>query len=114
MSRLFLLVAALCFSTYAYAVEPVDADKFGQCLMEHSNEADVENLKMFLVAALQDDTDGIKNRLGQVTATIIRISLSDCGLTVTQFEDPGFQKGATVYGELLGNKVMQDAFEKLK
>lgn len=94
-----------------------DVDKLADCLVQHSAQPESDAMKRVMVAALSDDTPGLKSALSEFSGLLLKLSMSSCGVGLSQLQDPAyaatFQQASSKYGAVLGAKLMQDAFAKL-
>src|SRR5579871_6090545 len=102
--------AALLSSGQAFADK---ADEIGQCLIAHSTPETEAVIKKMLIAALEDDTDALNSTALQLGVQILSNAQANCGLKLSDVNDPSFQKAAGKYGEFLGQKIVGAAFAKL-
>ncbi|MGN6467505.1 MAG: hypothetical protein ACTHLP_18730 [Rhizobiaceae bacterium] len=109
-----MILLALLAGGNAMAAEPVDADQLARCLMSNSGGDETAAIKKMLVAALEDDTTALKTSIGEFGNLLVDLALKKCGISASQFADPNFQAASQKYGVLMGTKIMQDAFAKIK
>lgn len=99
------------------AAQPADADTLAECFVTHSGAQEADAMKRIMVAALSDDTPGLKTSLSDFSGLLLKLALSSCGVGLSQLQDPAygalFQKASSKYGSVLGARLMQDAFAKL-
>ena len=113
--RILSLCCTLFVSaTSTAAQEPIDADKIAYCMVANSSDADNLVMKELLIAALKDDVPEIKSKMADLVAVMLKVSMGKCGVGLKQMEDPGFEKAAEKYGELIGTKIMQEAIAKIQ
>ena len=111
---ILIVVLASLVGGDAMAAEPVDADALAQCLMTNSGDNETATLKKVMIAALTDDQATLKSSMSEFGNLIVDLALKKCGISASQFADPNFQAGGQKYGVLIGTKIMQDAFAKMK
>jgi hypothetical protein len=56
----------------------------------------------------------LKTSIGEFGNLLVDLALKKCGISASQFADPNFQAASQKYGVLMGTKIMQDAFAKIK
>jgi hypothetical protein len=99
------------------ATAQADADTLADCLVQHSGQPESDAMKRVMIAALSDDTPGLKGALSEFSGLLLKLAMSSCGVGLTQLQDPAygatFQQASSKYGAVLGGKLMQDAFAKL-
>ncbi len=115
VSGLILSVLFVASSTaHAFAASsPFDQEKVVQCMLDHTTADDETVFKNLLVAALNDDTGGVKSHIVQVSSLLMNLALTKCEVAMSMLADPQFQAAAATYGQHLGEKLMKKAFDKL-
>ncbi len=117
MKRIAYLTAcitALWLPASAIAQQALDPDQLAACMAEHSGETEETAMRQLLIAAMQDDTTGMRDGVAELGSVILRLSVSSCGVGLTQLEEPAFQLAAEKYGEILAVRIMENAFSKLQ
>ncbi|NRP17050.1 hypothetical protein LPJGGPFB_00267 [Ensifer adhaerens] len=82
-------------------------------MLDHTTADDETVFKNLLVAALNDDTGGVKSNIVQVSSLLMNLALTKCEVAMSMIADPQFQAAAATYGQHLGEKLMKKAFDKL-
>lgn len=115
VSGLILSVLFVASSTAdAFATSPpFDQEKVVQCMLDHTTADDETVFKNLLVAALNDDTGGVKSNIVQVSSLLMNLALTKCEVGMSMLADPQFQAAAATYGQHLGEKLIKKAFDKL-
>lgn len=109
MIRPFAVLALSVWATIASAQTKVDPQTLGSCMVANAGENDIKAIKLVVIAALQDDIAGMKSAVVDLGAGMTKLAMARCGLTFKQVDTPEFQQAAEKYGEILGQKIMDDA-----
>ena len=96
------------------AGKSTDMDAIVACMFEQTTEQDVAKMREFMVAALTEDADAMKRLLLEVGFSVSNLALNKCQMDYSLLSKPEFQQIAKTYGQKLGEKIMADAFAKLK
>ncbi|KCZ47883.1 MULTISPECIES: hypothetical protein [unclassified Hyphomonas] len=110
MIRSLCLAAAISF-TATPALAESRAEQIGSCMIRHSTENDVDQMKQLMLLALQEK----KNEATTVMASLmLKAGLSatgNCGVGYNEIGTPMFEYAVRMYGEHLGTVVMERSLE---
>lgn len=106
-----LLLACICLGE-AEADES-RLHKTADCMFEHATDADFDVLKKMMVAGIEEDTSSLKGLAMILAGSVARLASVDCDYPVTQLGTQEFKTISNLYGQRIGEKVMQDAFSKV-
>ena len=103
-------IGAIC--TGAHAGE-VNAKQLGDCLVANETPELVQALKDMMVFGLTDQIAKLREATERMGSIVVVISMDKCGLKLGDLQDPGFQEGAGLYGEVAGGRLMEEAMSKI-
>lgn len=109
-------VAGLAVISLVLTAGPAFADRgeeLGKCLIDHSSGDTEALMKKVLIQALQDQTEDLQTTALQFSLSVIGSGQANCGLKMSELQDPAFQQGVKLYGEFLGKKIFGAAMAKL-
>jgi hypothetical protein len=94
---------------------PISAEgkALGACMIANSTPEHERLMKVMMIDALNEDTDGLNKSVLAVTAAIVAMGQQSCGLKLTDLQKPAFEEAMGLYGEHLGEKIMTRAMDKL-
>ncbi len=99
------------------AMQPADVQKLADCFVSNSGEGEYGAMRKVMIAALSDDTAGLKTALADFSGLLLKLALGPCQVGMSQLQNPayqaGFKEASSRYGAVLGQKLIQDAFAKL-
>ncbi len=72
---------------------------------------DEQAFRRFLIAALQEDQQDVKTEFSNFASSMIRLAL-ECGATVQDFDKPSAEAAFSLYGQQIGERIMQRAMER--
>ncbi len=108
-----LLIVGSSAATVPAVAAEFDQNRVVQCMLDHTTTEQETVFKNLMVAALSDDTAGVKSSLVQLTSTMMDLALTKCEVGVSSLSSPEFQAAAKLYGQQVGEKLMKNAFAKL-
>lgn len=94
--------------------EESEQERIVACMLEKTTEQEVSAVRGMMIAALTEDNDGLKRTLLQVGFAVSNLAMNTCRMDYALLGKPEFQQIARLYGQKLGEKIMADAFAKLK
>jgi hypothetical protein len=98
----------------AAAPQPIDVDKVAYCMMAHSGPPDEAIIKKLMIAALQDDVPGMQSNVAELASAMLKLAMVSCGVGMDQLDDKEFEAVGQKYGEMMGEKIMTEAFAKIQ
>ena len=114
----FAALAVLCCASSASAqssgTTAIDVEAVTQCLFERTTEDQIASMKKLVIAALEENIPVMQEHLIGFGTSIVSLAMTACGVGLSQLNDPTFAEVSEKYGALLGDKVIGDAFAKLK
>jgi hypothetical protein len=93
--------------------QAVDQQALTECLIANTTDEHLAAMKRLMIAALNDDTEALKNEVGSYGMIIVTMAMTKCGVTEAQLQDPAVNAAVGAYGQRLGEKIMTDAFAKI-
>lgn len=87
--------------------------KTADCMFEHATNEDLDVLKNMIVAGIEEDSSSLKGLAMIVVGSVARLATVDCDYPVTELGTQEFKTISNLYGQRVGEKVMQDAFSRL-
>lgn len=109
-----VFAALLALHCGAAAAEPLDAETLANCLVEKSSDVQTGAIKKLMIAAFQDDVPAMQKYLLEFGTALVSLAMSDCGVGPSQLSDPAFEAASSKYGEVIGERLINEAFAKLK
>jgi hypothetical protein len=95
------------------AMAQVDEAALTECLLANTTDEHIQAMKRLMIAALNDETEMLKNEATSYGMVIVTMAMTKCGITEAQLQDPAVNAAVGVYGQKLGEKIMTDAFAKI-
>jgi hypothetical protein len=117
-SSAFLAACAVAAPIFFSAPVPataqaVDEAALTECLLANTTDEHIQAMKRLMIAALNDETETLKNEATSYGMVIITMAMTQCGITEAQLQDAAVNAAVGVYGQKLGEKIMTDAFAKI-
>ncbi len=112
-AALFLAMSASAMPSQAQTPPPALPPSV-TCMIEKTTSEDEAVFKAMFVAALQDDTAQMKSSLVQLASLIMNVAMVRCDVPLSTVSSAEFQKLAQLYGQKIGEKIMNDALAKLR
>jgi hypothetical protein len=103
-----LLALAVASPVQAASMEPL---ALATCMKNHTTQADEDGFRHMLIAALQEDQDGVRTSFSNFLSSLMRIGL-ECGMTVDDFGQPWAEAGVNLYAVEAGRSIMARAMTK--
>jgi hypothetical protein len=106
----------LAMSSVAGSAQQIDNSKvetLARCLIDNSTDLETSTVRKMMVAALQDDLTTLRTSIVDLGSQMGKIAMNSCGVGLSQLGDPIFQEAGKRYGEILGERIMTEAFAKL-
>ncbi|KCZ53576.1 hypothetical protein HY29_16815 [Hyphomonas beringensis] len=110
MIRTLCLGAALAVFAASPAAAQTRSDEVASCMISHSTEEDVAQMKQLMLLALQDRKDEATTALAGLMMQAGVSASSQCGVGFGEMTSPMFEAAMRQYGEHLGTIVMERAF----
>lgn len=109
------LVSIALFSSSSFKAEaqPFIPDDLALCMAAHSGHAEAELMKKLFIAALQDDVDGMRTGVADLGAAMVKLATRKCDVKLADLQAAEFEAAGSKYGEILGERIIQEAFSKL-
>ena len=111
MIRMLSLGAAalICAATPGFA--QTRADEVAGCMIRHSTEADVTQMKQLMLLALQEKKSEATTVMGALMLKAGLSATGNCGVSYGEMASPMFEAAVRQYGEHLGEVVMERSLQ---
>jgi len=108
-------VAAVMFAIPAFSQIPStgtttkDPQALAQCLIDNTVEADKENMREFMIAALEQQNEAANQAMMSFGMNITKKATTACGWSMQELQTPQFEQAVGTYGEFMGEQIMMEA-----
>ncbi|MAK60041.1 MAG: hypothetical protein CMK09_03585 [Ponticaulis sp.] len=107
--------AVLLSPLSAQAQNTTTAAGLAQCMINNSGADEEAIVKDFMVKALTDaPASEIQAALLQLGMKMATMATTNCGVTMSELGGSKFEEAGGIYGEWIGEKVMNDAMAKIQ
>ncbi len=112
MLRTLALAAAIGLGSLP-AMAQGNTDTIATCMIANTTKSQTDDMKAFLVFALQENKPEATDALLKFSFEALSIATQKCGLSFADVQTPKFEAAMETYGEALGESIMRDAFAYL-
>ena len=96
------------------AAQQVDSAALTECLVAKTAQNHIDAMKRLMISALQDDSEKLRAEAASYGSIIVQLAIDNCNIPASQLTDPAVDDAIARYGEKIGEKIMTDAFTRIK
>ena len=108
------LLGAALLPAWGNAQEQLtDKNAIVACMLEKSTDQDKDVMRAFLISALQENTAAMKKNIDLLGGVLFELAVTRCAMSLTLMNEKDFGEVGEMYGEKLGEVLIDAAFARM-